>query len=236
MDKKQSSHKVRTFFKKNVYYIIMAVCLLAIAAMITVSVLINNGTIGGINPDDTPAITDPDDDLNNGTVPNPDDGNGNNNNNNDNTGNVTPEPEQPTAIVLASPVNSANVLLNYSMDQLVWNSTLKHYAVHNGMDFGGNDGDEVYSAYDGVVTEITYDILNGHTVTIKHSDTLSTKYSSLNEPVVSVGQSVTKGGVIGTMGTTATSEYSMGAHLHFMVLENGQEVDPTLFLADSEDK
>lgn len=251
MEKKQSSQKTKNFLKKNVYYIIMAVCLLAIAAMITVTVLINNGTIpvgdDKLNTDgpNEPTINDPIDNGNNG---NNDSGNNGNNGNNGNTdkdpGNQqpnNPNPDKPTdtepvAIVFASPVADVNVIQEYSMDMLVWNSTLKHYAVHNGIDFGGAEGTNVYSAYDGVVTSVTYDVLNGNTVTIKHGDKLYTTYSSLNEPVVTVGQTVAKGGVIGTMGVTATAEYAMGAHVHFSVMEDGNIIDPETYLTLSSQK
>ncbi len=249
MEKKQSSQKAKNFFKKNVYYIIMAVCLLAIAAMVTVTVLINNGVIGGqdndlnndnpvINPDDDDQTINPGDDDDNPTV-NPGDDDDNptvNPGDDDDNPTINPDDEKPAAIVFASPVTNVNVIQGYSMDALVWNSTLKHYAVHNGIDFGGADGDNVCAVYDGVVTSVTYDVLNGHTVTIKHSDTLSTVYSSLNEPAVEEGQTVKQGGVIGTMGVTATAEYALGAHLHFSVLENGEIVNPDSYLTISENK
>lgn len=238
MEKKQSSQKTKNFFKKNVYYIIMAVCLLAIAAMVTVTVLINNGVIGkqpdDLNPDNPVIKPDNPDDGNNGDNDNPTVNPGDDDNPTVNPGDD--DNPAPIAIVFAAPVNSVNVIQGYSMDSLVWNSTLKHYAVHNGIDFGGADGDNVCAAYDGVVVDVSYDVLNGNTVTIKHSDTLSTVYSSLNEPVVTVGQTVKQGGVIGTMGTTATAEYTLGAHVHFSVLENGEIINPDAYLTITENK
>lgn len=50
MKGKGNAQKVKAFFKKNVYYIVMVVCILAIAAMITVAVV-----LGG--EDATPAPT-----------------------------------------------------------------------------------------------------------------------------------------------------------------------------------
>ena len=220
----------------------MAVCLLAIAAMITVTVLINNGVIkmgeDNLNTDvpNEPTINDPVGD-NNVDAGN----NGDGNKEPDNQQPTNPTPDKPTdtepvAVVFASPVTDVNVIQEYSMDMLVWNSTLKHYAVHNGIDFGGADGTNVYCVYDGVVTSVTYDVLNGNTVTIKHGDKLYTTYSSLNEPVVTVGQTVAKGGIIGTMGVTATAEYAMGAHVHFSVTENGNIIDPETYLTLSSQK
>lgn len=224
MEKKRATNgKFKTFLKKNIYYIIMAVCLLAIAAMITVTLVTRNNKVvedPGYNVG--PGSEDQD---NHGTL-NPDDGS------NDNPPvsggeDITPP---PVNIVFACPVNDVNILRDYVMDTVVWHNTLRHYAVHNGIDFGGNDGDAVMSAYAGVVTDISYDVLNGYKVTIKHNDSLTTTYSSLNEPTVVVGQTLTKGAVIGTMGITATNEYLDGAHVHFCLYENGKIANPYNYL------
>ena len=234
MEKKSS--KTKSFWKRNVYYIIMAVCLLAIAAMVTLTILINNGVIGKkgdiVNDTpDAPAInTEPTQTDTQEPIDQP-------------TENPTETPtekpveqETPTAIVFACPVEKVNIGTNYSMDALVWNASLKHYAVHDGIDFLGNDGDNVFAAYDGVVESVNYDALHGHSVTIKHNDSLKTTYSSLNTPTVTVGQGVKKGGVIGTMSSSATNEYSLGAHVHFSATENGVEIDPNTYLTLSEIK
>lgn len=218
MEKKRAANsKFKVFLKKNVYYIIMAVCLLAIAAMITVTLLtkdsgiiddpgINVGPSDDIqNPDDvTPPVVEPDE-------PDP----------------IIPTPVQ---IVFANPVADVNIIRDYCMDTIVWHETLEHYAVHGGIDFAGNDGDAVMSVYAGTITDISYDVLEGYTVTIKHNDNLTTTYSSLNEPTAVVGQSVAKGEVIGTMGLTATNEYLDGAHTHFCLYENGELANPYTYL------
>ena len=102
--------------------------------------------------------------------------------------------------------------------------------MHNGIDFGGNDGDNVMSVYDGTVIEVKYDILNGYTVKVQHNDSLVTSYSSLNEPTVAVGQTVAKGDVLGTMGVTAANEYLDGAHVHFSLYEDGKIANPYTYL------
>ncbi|MDE6614117.1 MAG: hypothetical protein K2K24_01270, partial [Clostridia bacterium] len=65
----QAGVKVAQFFKKNIYVILMIVCILAIATMITVAVVVNNRGEGNevlkpIDPDDpitdNPTITPPD--------------------------------------------------------------------------------------------------------------------------------------------------------------------------------
>ena len=240
MEKKTS--KARNFLKKNVYYIIMAICLLAIAAMITVTVLIGNGVIAGSDnlnqSNDTPAIQTGDQNIDKTEPQKTDTPKEEKPTETPKEDKPTEKPveEQPTAIVFATPVDNVNIVQGYSMDALVWNATLKHYAVHNGIDFGGTDGDNVMAAYDGVVDSVTYDVLNGNTVTIKHKNDITTVYSSLNEPTVAVGQTVKKGDVIGTMGTTATAEYSLGAHVHFTVMEKGNVIDPDIYMTISSQK
>lgn len=225
MERKRTTNgKFKTFLKKNIYYIIMGICILAIAAMVTVALVTknqNNDPVVDVGPsqniDELPGNGDK-----------PDDSNLNKDPVDDNQGTIVPP---PVAVVFATPVKDVNILQDYSMDTLVWHSTLKHYAVHTGIDFAGEDGTEVMSAYAGTVSNVTYDILNGYTVTITHNDKLTTTYSSLNEPTVTVGQSVAKGEKIGTMGVTATNEYLDGAHVHFCLYENGELADPNKYLS-----
>lgn len=214
--KRTNSSKMKNFFKKNMYYLIMALCLIAVATMITITILNKNKDIIEVPIVDepiieTPVVVEPEPVI---VEPEP----------------IVPDPPVIVPVVLASPVASVDIILDYTIDSLVWHSTLKHYAVHQGIDFGGEDGDNVTSVYAGTVKSIDYDVLNGYTVTIAHSDKLYSIYSSLNEPIVAQGQSVAKGTVIGTMGNTATNEYNEGPHLHFCVYENGVLINPYTYL------
>ena len=245
MEKKESAQKFKSFLKKNVYYIIMAVCLLAIAGMITATVLLNKSqsTKEGINDtleQVTPTTSDLTDKEKEGDkTPEPtskEDENKDKETEKETEGekeNEQPTNTEPTpvAIVFDAPVAAVDIACDYSMDALVWNSTLQHSAVHNGIDFRGADGTDVLCVYDGVVTAVGYDVLNGYTVTVQHNDTLYTSYGSMNEPTVKVGQNVRKGEVLGTMGNTASKEYSMGPHLHFSVYENNKVTDPYKYMA-----
>ncbi len=180
MEKKRTGNgKFKVFLKKNIYYIIMAICLLAIAAMITVTLVTRNSGVSD-EPSTPVGPSTSDDDFNQG----------NGDEQNPPVVDTDPEPvvPTPTPVVFVSPVNDANVTNDFTMDSLIWHNTLKHYAVHGGIDFAGNDGDNVMSVYSGTVTDVSYDILNGYAVTVKHNDNLTTKYASLNEPSVVVGQ------------------------------------------------
>ncbi len=209
---KRTQNKIALFFKKNIYYIIMGLCIIAIATIITVTVVSNNKS-SDIIPGDITNTTTPSDETNDPQTP--------------------PEvetPEPTPTIVFGLPVAEANVLLDYTMDTLVWNNTLQQYSVHTGIDFGGVDGTEVFSAFDGVVETVGYDILNGYTVTIKHDGDLSTYYSSMNEPTVQVGDELKKGDSIGTMGNTAGNSINTGSHLHFETRKAGVVSNPYEYL------
>lgn len=93
---------------------------------------------------------------------------------------------------------------------------------HEGMDFSGGSafaGANVCASNDGVIEALNMSAAYGNAVQIGHgTDTsnngLHTIYGHLlHQPIVSVGQSVTKGQVIGYLGDTGTSQ--TGYNLHF---------------------
>lgn len=221
MKGKGNAQKVKAFFKKNIYYIVMIVCILAIAAMITVAVV-----LGGEETAPTPTPTPTPGDV---TDQNPPDDSDAVNPGDDDTN--TPVDGTPEPIVFIVPVEGATIIKDYAMDSLVWSATLKQYSVHPGIDFQGAEGAVALAAYEGVVTEVTYDQLNGNVVKIDHGDGLVTIYSSLEEPVVTEGQTVEQGAELGVIGTTATKEMSDGNHLHFEVSLNGEICNPYDYLS-----
>ena len=63
----------------------------------------------------------------------------------------------------------------------------------------------------------------GRYVRIQHGYGYETAYGHMSKLAVQAGQSVSKGDVIGYVGS---SGYSTGPHVHFEVLVNGQPTDP----------
>lgn len=64
---------------------------------------------------------------------------------------------------------------------------------HYGVDISVKKNEDITSANDGKITEIATNREHGSFVIICHSDEISTLYGNLNEILVSVGDSVTKG-------------------------------------------
>ena len=138
------------------------------------------------------------------------------------------------ALKTTSPV-SGETIAGYSMEALSYNETTRDWRVHNGIDIAADTGAEVCAAADGEVYTIYQDDTMGTTVVIRHDGGYTTKYSSLSEDLsVSVGETVTMGQVIGTVGDTALVETALGPHVHFSVTYQDVQMDPVEFLSMGE--
>lgn len=102
-----------------------------------------------------------------------------------------------------------------------------NYSFHSGIDIGASSGSPIYASKSGTVTTATYSYVYGNYVTINHGDGFSTLYGHMTNYVVSPGQYVSRGQVIGYVGSTG---WSTGAHLHFTIYKNGSTVNPLSYL------
>ena len=101
---------------------------------------------------------------------------------------------------------------------------------HHGVDIGCDIGTPVVAADSGVVTFSGYKAYYGEMVIIDHGQgKIVTVYGHLSRRLVSTGQAVEKGQVIGYSGRTGRAT---GPHLHFEVRVDGETVDPMRFYGD----
>jgi murein DD-endopeptidase MepM/ murein hydrolase activator NlpD len=98
---------------------------------------------------------------------------------------------------------------------------------HAGLDISGNTGDPIYAAADGTVISAARGDAHGNNVLIAHTNGIRTHYSHLNKILTKVGAKVSKGDIIGELGSTGRST---GPHLHYEVILNGVNVDPRPYL------
>lgn len=96
--------------------------------------------------------------------------------------------------------------------------TLGYRKMHNGVDFGANCGTPVHAAQAGTVVEVRYHHASGNRLVIEHANGSRTHYYHLSSFKASVGDVVSAGDVVGTVGNTGRST---GCHLHFG-LEKGE--------------
>ena len=99
---------------------------------------------------------------------------------------------------------------------------------HQGVDLSADKGTPVYASRGGQVSVATFGSAAGYYVKINHLDGFSSIYMHLNNYVVSAGQNVSQGQLIGYVGKTGVAT---GYHLHFGILYNGAYVNPANYVA-----
>lgn len=100
-------------------------------------------------------------------------------------------------------------------------------AMHKGVDFAGSENASIIATASGVVSWAGDRYGYGQLVEINHGEGLKTRYGHNKELTVSVGDVVTKGQVIAKMGSTGRST---GPHVHYEILRNNKQIDPTKYV------
>jgi murein DD-endopeptidase MepM/ murein hydrolase activator NlpD len=101
-------------------------------------------------------------------------------------------------------------------------------ALHTGLDFPSPEGTPIYSAAGGVVIASDLRPDYGQVVELDHGKGLVTRYAHTSKVLVKVGEIIRRGQLIAHVGSTGRST---GSHLHFEVLLDGVQQDPSKFLA-----
>ena len=99
---------------------------------------------------------------------------------------------------------------------------------HAGEDIPASYGAEILAAASGTVTTAGWVSGYGNYTVIDHGGGTMTAFGHQSSIIVSVGQYVEQGQVIGYVGSTGNST---GPHLHFEVYQNGSTVDPKSFFS-----
>lgn len=100
--------------------------------------------------------------------------------------------------------------------------------MHNGIDMACPQGTPIYATRAGTVTMASYQAGGaGYYVSINHGDGFSSIYMHMTHYVVSAGQSVSAGQLIGYVGNTGVST---GPHLHFGISYAGTYVNPLAYI------
>ena len=105
---------------------------------------------------------------------------------------------------------------------------LKVTRMHNGVDMACAAGTPIYATRAGTVTTASYQASGaGNYVSINHLDGFSSIYMHMTHYVVSKGQNVAQGQLIGYVGNTGIST---GDHLHFGISYAGTYVNPLAYI------
>lgn len=119
----------------------------------------------------------------------------------------------------------------YAKDTLVYSDTLEEWITHLGIDIKADRTSVVKAAEDGKIISIKNDPRYGLTIIIEHVNGFKTIYSNLlSTEFVKEGESVKKGESIGTVGNSASFEILDEPHLHFEILKNDINIDPSIYV------
>lgn len=106
--------------------------------------------------------------------------------------------------------------------------TQYYSARHTGLDVANKTGTPLYAADDGVVEKASWSTGGyGNMILVNHGGGLQTRYAHASKIYVRSGQTVSRGEVIGLMGSTGRST---GPHLHFEVILNGRRLNPLNYI------
>ena len=99
------------------------------------------------------------------------------------------------------------------------------YLQNSGVEYKGADNFDVVSILNGTVISIKNDNILGNVVEVRHDNDMISVYQSLSDVKVTENQEIKQGDIIGKSGTNNISK-SLGDHLHFELIINGQNVNP----------
>ncbi|MGO1183039.1 MAG: peptidoglycan DD-metalloendopeptidase family protein [Micrococcaceae bacterium] len=134
------------------------------------------------------------------------------------------ELDLPGGITLSHPVSSTRISSPFGMRS---NPTGPGYQFHVGQDYPVPTGTPVRAAAAGTITFAGWHRTGGMRIEIDHGHGVKTAYSHNSRLAVSVGDTVSAGGLVALAGSTGNST---GPHVHFEVIVNGRWVDPRLYL------
>ena len=144
--------------------------------------------------------------------------------------NDTKKEEAKKEISFEKPVDG-EIMKEYAKDNLVYSETLKEWVTHLGIDIKAEKTSVVKSAEAGTVKSIKNDPRYGLTIVLDHEDGYQTVYSNLlTSEFVVEGEKVEKGQSLGTVGNTAVFEIADEPHLHFEILKDSIQIDPSIYI------
>jgi len=124
--------------------------------------------------------------------------------------------------LLRTPVEGARMTSGFGMRI---HPLLGYSKMHKGTDFGAPTGTPIYAAGSGVVEMAEFNGSYGRYIKLRHNGRIETAYAHMSRFAKGMysGARVNQGDVIGFVGTSGRST---GAHLHYEVIVDRQQVNP----------
>ena len=126
------------------------------------------------------------------------------------------------------PLEDARLTSDYGMRT---HPVLKRRLGHKGVDLAAPTGTPIYATADGFVSKAERFSSYGNFVSIEHGARIQTRYAHMSSIAIAPGTRVSKGDLIGYVGSTGRST---GPHLHYEVRIDGEAVNPVPYMIESE--
>ncbi len=142
----------------------------------------------------------------------------------------TEKQEKVEELKFVKPVEG-EISKEYAKENLLFSETLQEWTVHTGLDIKADKTTVVKSAEAGVVKSIKNDPRYGLTIVVEHANGFQTVYANLlTSEFVVEGEKVEKEQSLGTVGNTSAFESADEPHLHFEIIKDNLQVDPSIYL------
>lgn len=122
------------------------------------------------------------------------------------------------------------VILPYSMDTTVYFKTLRSYRCNPGILIAAEEGENVLSAYEGVVESVSEDKEHGTTVTVIMGNGFKAVYGQLMNVTVAEGDTITTAQNIGEVAPPSSYYTEEGTHVFFELMKNGVPINPMILM------
>jgi len=130
-------------------------------------------------------------------------------------------------IAFAAPIQGYSVNSRFGLRRL---SFERRARMHEGLDYAAPSGTPILAAADGRVLRTGTSSSYGRFVEVQHANGVTSFYAHMSRIGASQGDVVAAGDTIGLVGSTGRST---GAHLHFEIRRDGQQINPENFLGQS---
>lgn len=121
---------------------------------------------------------------------------------------------------------TGNVILPYSMDTTVYYQTLDAYKCNPGIIIEASEGDDVFAAYEGIVSSIEETKEYGTVVTVTMGNGYEAKYGQLMNVCVSEGDMVSVSQTLGEVAPVSSYFVEEGTNLYFQINKDDEPVNP----------
>ncbi|MGG7059902.1 peptidoglycan DD-metalloendopeptidase family protein [Clostridium nigeriense] len=236
--------KVKDFFRKEGFYLVLFLCLCVIATIAVVTTK-KNKSLGESNKEKNEFTLNIDEETSEAKKQNAERVEGNQSDELAQEENEVASSEEDvnvstgtnTQVVFANPIEGVvSRGYTYPKPQVMTDGTSRNI---RGIDIYATVGTEVKAAAVGEVKEVSTKVEEGSYVVIAHANGLYTKYTNLSNDIrVNVGDRVTEETVIGTVGDTSKifTNNEFGEHLNLQVQDSdGKDLDPTTYFTFSEE-